>query len=246
MTEDEYESLRGKLSGGAADLGPELFKIIAASLVPVPPVIGLLGLALDQRPGTQLKRVARFVELLANNLERLQLQHERLERELSESTVKVEVVAEGVEAARTASVEAQLERLASVVAQGLRAQPSEATHALRRVRVLSGVDDDEFMVLVNLERTRRLDVPYPDEFAWVDASPDILVGAMPQREPLPTELQKWQISSLLTALGRLAGAGLVDADGAVKEGKRIYRSFSANPAGDDLVREALALTPQQG
>jgi len=238
MIDDETDELRDALTlagPNAADWGPEVFK---AALSLIPGVGSLAAFAIDQLPARRMNRVVSYLKLLDGEVRHLKAELDALQVQWEQRPEASALFEAGLMAASEATSEVRLRRLAKVVAAGLTADEVTAMNEARRVRLLNGMDDGEFALLVILERERRITLRYDRGYKWIDDDTITFRGTGERAPPpdLPSELAKWSLADLSTALNHLAGLGVIEADNAQHSGETgTVRSYVATPAGQELV-----------
>lgn len=230
------QQARELVDPNAADWAPEAFKA-ASSLLPV--VGGLVAYAIDRLPARRLDRVARFLHLLADQVDGMQAEIGELRAQWEQRPEASGLLEAGLAAAAGTPTNSRLERLARVVAAGLTTGEIEAMSAARRIRLIQEVDDGEFTVLCVVERERRITLRYEADYAWIEDSTLTFLSdeGVHEPPPLPSELADWSLGDLSTALNHLAGLGLIEAN--IAQHSKEYgehRSYVATPAGAALVR----------
>lgn len=231
-----FDRARDLLDLTANDRASDVVKAFISAF----PVLGPVTVfALEQRSGTQAKRIIRYLEILDEYVVQARVDLAKLREEWDRRPEAAELLSRGMAAAGSATSQERLRRLAAVVAHGLRSDEVAAMNEARRLRVLESVDDGEFAVLVVVERERRVTLRYDDGYQWVEDGTITFVSTGETADPpeLPPELATWSIPDLSTALNRLAGLGLIEGNiSQFNKATGAIRSFVATPAGQELLR----------
>ena len=132
------------MSTRPSDRAVALAKNLASFIPGIGPVVAQI--ILDDIPGQRMDRIAEYVDLLDQRVTAAELQLRRSDAEA------IDLFEEGATQATRATTQSRREKIASIVAVGLKGDDSSRLEAKRLLSLMQDVDDDQMIILASMLR----------------------------------------------------------------------------------------------
>jgi hypothetical protein len=146
---------------------------LAKNLASFVPGLGPLvaQILLDDIPGQRMDRIADYVSLLDDRLTAVELEQRRSDAEA------IDLFEEGAAQSTRATTQSRREKIASIVAAGLKGDDTARLEAKRLLSLMQNVDDDQMIILVSKLHRSIHDEDFQRRHEAILDSPALVIGA---------------------------------------------------------------------